>query len=294
MKILTLDVGGTEIKSALLSNGKTENYNETPSDGKLGGPYVLQNIINIIDSYQNNYDAIGISTAGQVDSEQGVIIYANDNIPNYTGTKLKEFIQNKYHKPVFVENDVNAAAIGEGTIGAGKNEKDFLCLTYGTGIGGSIIINKKVYKGSSGVAGEMGHIITHPNGKTCGCGHQGCYEQYASTTSLIQKAMKLDKDIVNGRILFSRIFHNEKAVKTILDEWIDEVILGLVTLIHIFNPSCVIMGGGILAQPYIIETINEKISDKLIDQFKYVRITAAQLGNQAGLYGIGEIVKQNI
>ena len=134
MKILTLDVGGTEIKSALLSNEKIENYNESPSNGKLGGPYVLQNIINIIDSYQNHYDAIGISTAGQVDSEQGIIIYANDNIPNYTGTKLKEIIQNKYHKPVFIENDVNAAAIGEGALGAGKNERDFLCLTYGTGI----------------------------------------------------------------------------------------------------------------------------------------------------------------
>lgn len=288
MKILALDVGGTEIKSALLSDKKIEAASQIPSDGKLGGSYILQNIMKVIDSYED-YDVIGISTTGQVDSEKGIIIYANDNVPNYTGTNLKKLIQDKYQRPVFVENDVNAAAIGEGYLGAGKEEKDFLCLTYGTGIGGAIVINKEVYKGSSGVAGEMGHIITHTDGKLCACGQKGCYEQYASTTALIREAKNLDKNITNGRILFSRTLNKEDSVKIILDKWIDEIIYGLVNLIHIFNPSCVIMGGGIMVQPYIIEAINKKISDRLMSSFRNVKIISAQLGNQAGLYGMAAI-----
>lgn len=293
MNVLALDVGGTAIKSALISEGIIKREAQIPSDGKLGGPHVIENMMNIIDSYED-YDMIGISTTGQVDSEKGIIIYANENVPNYTGSNLKKILEDKYQKKVFVENDVNAAALGEGFYGAAKNEKNFLCLTYGTGIGGSIVINKQIYKGSLGVAGEMGHIVTHINGLPCNCGQKGCYEQYASTTALIKEAKKLDPTITNGKLLFTKISNKDELALHVLNQWIDEIIYGLVNLIHIFNPSCIILGGGIMEQPYIIESINNKISDRIMDSFKNVRIISAELGNLAGVYGMAAIANERM
>lgn len=293
MNVLALDVGGTAIKSALISEGIIKRKAQIPSDGKLGGPHVIENMMNIIDSYED-YDMIGISTTGQVDSEKGIIIYANENVPNYTGSNLKKILEDKYQKKVFVENDVNAAALGEGFYGAAKNEKNFLCLTYGTGIGGAIVINKQIYKGSLGVAGEMGHIVTHINGLPCNCGQKGCYEQYASTTALIKEAKKLDPTITNGKLLFTKISNKDELALHVLNQWIDEIIYGLVNLIHIFNPSCIILGGGIMEQPYIIESINNKISDRIMDSFKNVRIISAELGNLAGVYGMAAIANERM
>lgn len=291
MNVLALDVGGTAIKSALILDGTIIESHEFPSDGKLGGPYVVQNMMNAVDSY-DNYDVISISTTGQVDSENGLIIYANENVPNYTGTKLRELFEQKYKKPVFVENDVNAAAIGEGNYGAGKGEKDFLCLTYGTGIGGAIVIDHHVYKGSRGVAGEMGHIITHINGLPCSCGKRGCYEQYASTTALIRNTMSYDTRLDNGLAIFDAIRECNHTVKDMVDAWIDEIIYGLVTLIHIFNPSKIILGGGIMKQHYIVHVINDRIQEKLMDNFKNVLIVPAELGNNAGVFGMAAIAEQ--
>ena len=292
MNVLALDVGGTAIKSALIINGQIKKMNECPSDGKLGGTYVIKNIMEVIDSY-DNYDDIGISTTGQVDSNLGYIIYANENVPNYTGTHMSEILNLKYHKPVFVENDVNAAAIGEGRYGAGKMYKDFLCLTYGTGIGGAIVINNQIYKGTHGVAGEVGHMITHINGLVCSCGNHGCYEQYASTTALINKALYYNKNLVNGLLIFDAIEKGDHDVKNIVDAWIDEIIYGLVNLVHIFNPSCIILGGGIMKQKYIIQSINNKIKDNLMDSFKNVNIIEAELSNHAGVFGMAAIVENS-
>ncbi len=293
MKVLALDVGGTAIKSALINNNVIVKESHIPSEGRLGGPHIIENMMKVIDSYED-YDMIGISTTGQVDSDNGIIIYANENVPNYTGTNLKKIMEDKYKKQVFVENDVNAAAIGEAFYGAGKKENNFLCLTYGTGIGGAIVIDKKIYKGSQGVAGEMGHIVTHINGKPCNCGQYGCYEQYASTTALIREAMEIDETITNGKLLFSKVNEKDTTAINLVNNWIDEIIYGLVNLIHIFNPSCIILGGGIMEQSYIIEAINHKIPNKLMDSFKNVTIISAKLGNNAGVYGMAAIANERM
>lgn len=293
MNILALDVGGTAIKSALINMGQILDSSECLSEAKLGGPQLVKNIMKTIDSY-HNYDAISISSTGQVDSEKGCIIYANDNVPNYTGTKLSEIIREKYNKPVFLENDVNAAAIGEGFYGAGKGERDFLCLTYGTGIGGAIVFNGKIYKGNSGVAGEMGHMVTHINGLPCNCGQKGCYEQYASTTALLRNVMAYNKNINNGYQIFLELEKGNSKVKNIVDNWIDEILYGLINLVHIFNPSCIILGGGIMKQPYIIDSINEKLRHKIMDSFKDIKIVSAQLGNNAGVYGMAAIAEDSM
>ena len=293
MKILTLDVGGTAIKTALMVDGKMENAYEIPSEAKKGAAVLLKNIRKIIDACED-FDAVGISTAGQVDSEKGSIIFANENIPDYTGTELKSMLEAEYKKPVFVENDVNAAAIGEAYYGAAVGEKDFICLTHGTGVGGAIVIDGKVYGGARGVAGEIGHILVHPDGKECACGQKGCYEQYASCTALVKNSYDANPEWGSGRVIFKEFYAGQKKAEEIINAWIDEIILGLVTLTHIFNPTCIVLGGGIMNEQYIIDRINKLLPEKIMPSYRCVEVRHAKLGNNAGLYGMLATVENKL
>ena len=290
MKILALDIGGTAIKVAMATpEGKILSSNEYPSEGKKGGQHILKKVCDIISSHKE-YEKIGISTTGQVDSLTGTIVFANQNVPNYTGMRIGEIISEKFGVPVAVENDVNAAALGEAYYGAGIEYKDFLCVTYGTGIGGAIVIDHKIYGGSEGVAGEFGHIITHPGGLICGCGQKGCYEQYGSTTALVRACVKKDPRLTNGRLIFGELQDGNDCIKEIINQWIDEIIVGLVSLVHIFNPRCLILGGGILDQEYIIKEINNKLYSRIMTSYDQVEVKKAELGNNAGLLGATHLV----
>ncbi|WMJ23875.1 ROK family protein [Paludicola sp. MB14-C6] len=294
MKILALDIGGTAIKAGITDGtGKIFDLKEYETNAKNGGPYVMQKAIEIAKSYED-FEAIGISTTGQVDSKKGVIVYANENVPNYTGMDVKAIFENEFHVPVSVENDVNCAAIGETHYGAGRNHNDLLCITYGTGIGGAIIVNRQIYGGSKGLAGEFGHIITHPDGKLCACGQHGCYEQYASTTALVRAAKEYREDLTSGRIIFAEWQKGDEKIKEIVDNWIDEIVFGLVTLIHIFNPSALILGGGILSEPYVADGVNTRIYSKVMDSYSNFEIARAEMKNTAGLLGAAHIAYKNL
>ena len=143
MKILVFDIGGTAIKYGICQDGHLMETSECPTEAYKGGPHILETICTLAEQ-SLPFDAIGISTAGQVNPEEGYIIYANSNIPDYTGTQFQKILQERFHVPVAVENDVNSAALGEAIFGAGKGKDSFLCLTYGTGVGGAIIENKQV------------------------------------------------------------------------------------------------------------------------------------------------------
>ena len=282
MRICAVDIGGTIIKSGIIENGTLSMKIKTPANSHLGGPYLIESAKKIIAGY-SNFDCIGISTAGQVDSNQGIIRYANQNILDYTGMKIQEILQEAFNVPVAVENDVNAIAVGEAVYGAGKKVKDknFICLAYGTGIGGAIVINGQVFKGASFSAGEFGHIITHGNKE-----ENGYYEKYASVRTLIENAKTVLPDITNGRQIFANL--GNPAVKEIVDNWIDEVLYGLASLIHVFNPSLIILGGGIMEDDHILKTLKDRIGKHIMPSFASdLVISKASLGNDAGLWGIG-------
>lgn len=290
MKILVFDIGGTSIKHGVCMDDRLLSIEETPTNAKLGGRHIVETVISLIEK-ETNYDAVGISTAGQVNADTGSIIYANSNIPNYTGMQIRKELEERFHVPVMVENDVNSAAMGEAIYGAGKDYDDFLCLTYGTGVGGAIIQNKQVFHGSSFSAAEFGAIVTHSEEKI----HQkdffdGCYERYASTTALVQKAKAYDPALENGRKIFEHL--DDAEVQKILDDWVDEIMLGLSSLTHIFNPSCIILGGGIMVQPLIMEKIQEKIPRYIMPSFSHVAVKPAALGNTAGLLGANHLAKK--
>ena len=292
MRSVVLDLGGTAIKSAIYGDGILTDVREVPAQAQRGGKYLIEKAADIIRSYaaEHPFERIGISTAGQVDSQKGRIIYANRNIPGYTGMEVKAILEKIFSLPAFVENDVNAAGIGELLFGAAQNAGQVLCMTFGTGVGGAIFLDGRLYTGSGFSAAEFGGIVVHPE-ERCSAEDlfSGCYEDYASATALVRRVRQLYPEICDGRAVFDRM--EDYGVKEMIDGWIGEVINGLVTLIHIFNPEAVILGGGVMEQNYILSEIRKRIYSEIMPGFTNVAIKGAKLGNRAGLYGIGAVAE---
>lgn len=281
MNILALDIGGTAVKSGMFSDGKLISFEEFPTQAHKGAPAMIDRLCDYI--CEKRPDAVGISTSGQVKPREGSIAFATDAMPGYTGFPVRRYVHEKTGLPVAVENDVNSAAIGEAHFGAAKNYTDFLCLTVGTGIGGAVFINGQLYHGAGGIAGEVGHMVTHYDGLPCNCGQRGCYEAYASTSALVRRAENALGKKVTGRDLFAA--RETSAVAVLLDAWADEIAVGLTSLTHSFNPQAIILGGGLMSQPVIIALVKAKYDARVLPSFKSTKLLQAELGNQAGVYG---------
>ena len=285
MNILTFDIGVTNIRYALcVEQFRLSDVHTVPTRAQQGGQQIMERLLEIIGTYQN-IDRVAVSTVGQVDSQNGIVVYSAGNIPYYTGMMIKKRIENDTGLPTYVENDVNAAALGEAHFGAGQGQKDFLCLMYGTGIGGALYLNGQLYKGSASCAAEFGHMITHAGGLDCPCGGKGCYERYASTKALIEKVRTATNKPLDAFTIFEKENLQDPAVRAVVDQWIDELILGLTNLIYIFNPPLVILGGGVINEDYIIELIDRKIYKNMMENYKKVNIVRTKLGSTAGLLG---------
>ncbi len=286
MRILCFDIGGTFIKYALCNEKfQLSEKQKMPTNAKEGGQAIIQRIIEVIESY-DNIDRVAISTAGQVDSKNGIVVYSTDNIPYYTGMMVKSIIENKTGILTYVENDVNAVALGEARFGAAKGYSDFISLALGTGIGGAIYLNNKLYTGSTSAAGELGHMITHAGGKQCTCGGEGCFECYASANALINAVNKISDEPLDAFQIFEKENMSKPEIRSEIDKWIDEIILGLMNIIYIFNPPLIVIGGGIMNEDYIIELIDRKIYNKLMENFRNVKIERTKLGGDSALLGV--------
>jgi predicted NBD/HSP70 family sugar kinase len=291
MRIVTLDIGGTAIKSAVWDGQALSEKKETPTNASMGGKHIMECATDIIHSYASEgVNAIGISTAGEVDTTTGSIYHANDNLPSYTGMPVAAMLREEFGVPVAVENDVNCAALGEMYKGAAQNMKDFLCLTYGTGVGGAIVIDRKLYAGSSYSGGSFGGIVTHPEKMIKDVEFSGCYEKYASTTGLVRSAIKVDPTLDNGRKIFAA--RGRKEIHDVVDKWIDEVVIGLVTLVHVFNPSDVILGGGVMSQEWLVQEIEQRLTESVAPGFRKIRLHGAKLSNDAGMMGAAYLAEK--
>ena len=290
---LSFDIGGTFIKYAIIDSTGKINFKakiQTPSFPCRDT--IPKKIIEIYEEFKNKFsiDCIGISTAGIVNVDTGVVEYAVENIPAYTGTDFIATVGKKCNAVVFVDNDVNSAAAGEMWLGSSKNLKNFLCLTIGTGIGGAIVIDNKIYRGNSFAGGEVGHFIIVPDGNRCTCGKSGCYERYASTSALIRmykeeiekNGLRIGKDF-DGEYIVDLYYKGDEIAKKVYNKFLDYIAYGIANLSHILDPGTVIIGGGISAQgkPFF-----DEIKKYALESYaRNTEIKQATLANDAGMIG---------
>ena len=289
MYYICIDIGGTSIKYGVLSE-KGEIFIDGTVSTKVTEKenFILSDvkklIRNILDEYRN-YEIKGIcvSTAGVVNPEKGEISYAGPTIPKYTGTKIKEELEKEFSISCEVENDVNCAGLGEYWKGAGKGSKSMVCLTIGTGIGGSVILDGKLLNGIGYTAGEIGYMDVNGN----------YIQNIASSKYLVEKVQKekVEREGITDTITGVDIFELAKRGDEICIAGINEIIsnlaVGVRNIIYLLNPEVIVIGGGITAQKeYLEEKIRKEVNDGMIsDMFRKTRIELAQQGNQAGLLG---------
>lgn len=290
---ICFDIGGTFVKYGIIDDeGNILVKNKFPSPENDCKNRIPEQLVERIRELEGIYDfsSIGISTAGQVDSKEGVIVYATENLPGYTGTRLSEVLTSRTGLRCCVENDVNAAALGEMWKGAGAYADTFLCLTLGTGIGGAIIINRRLYKGAGGGAGEFGHMILRQGDRPCNCGMVGCYERYASTSAFIRNykaGTGGNGNDISGEMILEEVRKGNKPAVEIYDRFLEDVTAGLASLTHIFDPGLIIVGGGISAQgkPFFDE-LNRRLKKMVMHSYAdHTTIVQAALQNDAGLLG---------
>ncbi|MCH5190183.1 MAG: ROK family protein [Oscillospiraceae bacterium] len=298
MGILVFDIGGTAIKYGLVSEDfeiLESNEMPTANEGEeANAKTVLQNLSGVMAEYQGKYDAIGISTAGQVDFERGYIVYGTDNIPGFSDTDMRGIFESRFGVPVAVDNDVNCAGLGEARFGAGRGSDYFICLTYGTGVGGAIYLNGDILRGAKSAAGEFGHMLTHAGGAECTCGRKGCYEAYASCRALTDRVSEHFGRYVSGREIFEPEKLEHPFIKQALDDWENEIVNGLVSLSYIFNPPLIVLGGGIMSEELLVNHIREKLISRVGVNYQSVKLEKAQLRNKAGMLGAAYIAKQRL
>jgi len=290
---LAIDIGGTAVKMGLVDEkGVIHARHETSVCFDHYQTPILDTVLKEAEAFlireNASIRAIGVSATGQVDDRAGVIIGTNGKIPHYEGSRIKEACEDKFSVPAFVLNDANAAALGECFIGRGKGYQHVLMITLGTGVGGGIVLNGRLFGGARGIAGEMGHFTLYQDGIPCACGKQGCFESYAATTALVRLAMEEtgEKDL-NGRIIFLRARQGDDGMLRVLDRWIDDIAGGITGLVHIFNPQLVLIGGGVSSQEELLmQPLRHRIKERVMPRFsECLEVERALLGNDAGMIG---------
>lgn len=312
MYYIGIDLGGTNIAAGIVDgeNGKIVIKDSVPTKADREPDEIIKDMASLCKDLvkrQNlTLDDIGyagIATPGTADHDNGVVVYSN-NLPfrNYPiAAKLSEFLG---IDKVLIENDANAAAKGEAAFGAAKGYKDSITITLGTGLGGGIIIDGKVYSGYNYAGAELGHTVIVVDGLPCTCGRRGCWEAYSSATGLINMTKKhmegtTKKDTsmwdyveqegkVSGRTAFAMMKKGDKMAAEVVDEYIRYLAEGVINMINIFQPEVFVIGGGIcnekeyLTKP-LIEYIDKYQYNK--DESKGVIVKTALLGNDAGIIG---------
>jgi glucokinase len=280
-----IDIGGTDIKFGIVNElGEVIQSSKKTTEIEKGIESLIENVIHIVGmllSEDYEISGIGVSTAGVVDTENGEILYAGETMPGYTGTNWKIVLEGKYGISVMVHNDVNAVALGEGWVGAAKGADTYFCMTLGTGIGGAIVINQKLYKGKNYRAAEIGYMGKRRE-------NDSIYEKTAATSILVQAARILyNSNQVEGEQIFLKAKMQDENSIQLLDRWTEKVVIGLVDIICLLDPGLIIIGGGVSSQgDFLIQQIEKKLSLFLPEAFQNLTtIKTAENGNHAGIVG---------
>lgn len=300
-----IDLGGMSIKAGLVD----DNYNIIKKDSVVtdlnSGEQIIQDIIMLCERMKEatpdkKLDSIGIGVPGHVDSKSKKVVYCN-NIP-VSDVDLRARVEEACGVKTYIDNDANVAALGEVIAGAAKGYDSAVMITLGTGVGSGIVINRRIFVGCNGAAGELGHMVIKEDGLVCNCGRRGCFELYASATALIRQTREAmvnapesvmwkycEGDIfkVNGKTAFDALRAGDKTGIAVIDQYIKYLAVGVVDMIDILQPDAIIIGGGISKErDYLIKPL-----EKIVRQERYskgetqTKIIVAELGNDAGIIG---------
>jgi glucokinase len=317
MYYIGIDLGGTNIAAGVVDEdnkiivkGSVPTKAQRPAEeivadmGKLCLDLLAQAKIDI-----SEVAYAGIAAPGSVDPETGCVVYAN-NLP-FLDFPIANLLR-KYLpvEKVYLENDANAAAYGEAIAGAARGTRYAVMITLGTGLGGGIVIDGKVYSGFNYAGAELGHMVIEYNGKSCTCGRKGCWESYSSATGLIRMTKeKLAEtrdtimwdmvegslDNVSGKTAFAAMKKGDRAAAEVVDLYISYLACGITNIINIFQPEVLCIGGGVCHEgDYLVKPLLEKVGSEQYTRNakKQTEIKIAELGNDAGIIGAAALGKQ--
>ena len=313
MYYIGIDLGGTTIKGGIVTeDGKIIRTMCEPTMPKREDSEIIKSIaqltLNLIKEENLNIKdihSIGIGSPGLIDSKNKIIVTAS-NI-NFNNTNVEKEIKKHINLPIYLENDANCATIAEFVCGSMKGYDSGIMLTIGTGVGGGIILDNKLAKGSYLGEGELGHtIVDYTNGEYCGCGQKGCLETFCSANSIIKYAKQLlqDKkeskildladsfDTITAKNIFDAYDLGDDIAKQVIERFNTYLAIGIVNFINIFRPGIISIGGGASARGKKLTSPVEKIAKKMIygNGFE-TKIVPAILGNDAGIIGAAMISK---
>lgn len=307
-QVIGIDCGGTFIKAGLLNeDGEILEQASYPTNVNQGVDGVLATFEEIVTKYKANTQAVGIGFAAPLDAEAGIILEAVNFPKEWHNFPLVDKLTSRVHLPVYLANDAKVAALGEYWKGAGANIGVLVVLTLGTGVGGGIIIQGKVWSGATGIAGELGHIHIGDNGPLCGCGKNGCLETLASSTAVVRMAQELGNKLKKATKLYSEqnltaaqvyqiAMAGDEAARSIFNQVGQALGKGIATMCHILGPQCVVLTGGgagawELFYPPLYDTFNKMTFQRERDTVKIVR---GVLGDKSGLLGAAYLALQKL
>lgn len=308
MYYIGVDVGGTNLVAGLVNEkGHILDKVSHPVDKSMTAEELCHELARLAQKVcemgavpYEQIEAVGVGLPGLVDNDTGMVIQT----PNmaFSDTPFRKLFQEVWDVPVFLANDANCAAVGEYWAGAAKGCDPAVVVTLGTGIGGGLVANGKLFTGYANSGMEVGHMIIKPNGVLCGCGNRGCWEQYGSATALIrltQAEMEKDKDSVmwelcegdrfkvQGRTAFQGARLGDPAAKRVLGVYLQGLSIGIINLINVLQPEIICLGGGIsnAEDDLLLEPLQELVQQGTFDKTRPTRLEKASLGNDAGVVG---------
>ncbi|UJF24498.1 ROK family protein [Suttonella sp. R2A3] len=282
MQVLSIDIGGTTVKSALYREDGSEiavfPSEETAIVG--GKQQISEQVIALCQRVAQTHrlDGVAISSAGVIDPFRGEVVFAGPSIPGYSGTALKIEVERACALPCAVENDVNAMALGEAWLGAAQGCDSALCLTLGTGLGGAILLNGELWRGHQFSAGEIGHIPLAGGRRL---------EEDASTRAMLRDYQVRSGELIDGQAFFKRIEAGEAQAEAALTHMLDALTTGLLAAVHLLSPQAIIIGGAVAAQSHILEPRIQSLLAARVSSALFMPeiVRCAALGNRAGQIG---------
>lgn len=313
MVVIGIDIGGTSIKGALVnSNGEVLHRFAMDVDKNKPGEEEIEKFSNLMLNSIKEYDpnikveGIGIGMPGLLDMDKGVVI-TSPNLPGWNNLPLGTILSKKTGLPVYLNNDANVAALAEARFGSGKEYKNMIMLTLGTGVGGGIIIDNKLYDGHKHMGAELGHMVIRVGGNKCGCGRRGCFEAYASATALINDTKKemekhpesamnvIAKELgkINAKVAFIGAKQGDKAAIRVLNRYVKYLSEGILNYCNIFRPEVVVLSGGVANEgEYLLSRVRRYLRRHHygMNNSPKVEVKLASLGYDSGKIGAACLV----